>query len=793
MKGSFGMSVLKNLKIRSKLFVGFGLLLAVTSFIAIFGAVQISNVSGDYDHAINFILERRSILRDMEVTMMDARRTMNRASMHASDVYGDGSDEAANAAFRNIGITNQENLIRELRAEMLQLFADFRTNVNNDSRISDEMIATQNARISGLEAAALHYFDYYILDRIMSAARAGDTATAVAVTTQAGGAGGTVPVILGYFDQIREGINETLNRTLQELSHTRSYTFTIMIVLAIAGLVLGIAIAIIISSLVSKPIIEVSEVINSVSQGNFNINFRNDLSNDETGVMTRDVYSLVDVIKSIVDDLNNTHKQYIQLGNTHFNIDDTKYQNSFKDMIGQVNSLISQVTADIENVAENLNSIGDGNFNVEVDHDVWVGEWVVIPNALSNLTTNLKGVSSEVNAMIEAAAVKGDLSFKTDAAKYKGDWQKIMVGLNDIAKAVDTPINVIDICLNEMKSGNFDLDNINSIIAEKNLSVNADDFAGSFKTIIAAVDESLIAIASYITDINEVSSRISNGDLTTTITREYAGSFAPIKESLNNITKTLNKTISEISASSEQVLSGARQISTSAQDLANGAQEQASSIQQLTASIDMISTQTKQNSENAQEANTLSNESTRNAQEGNVAMKQMLESMEQIKESSNNISRVNKAIQDIAFQTNLLALNAAVEAARAGDAGKGFAVVAEEVRNLAARSQQASTETTGMIEDSISRVDTGSGIAETTAEALTVIVDSAEEVLQLINKISDSSKEQADAVNQVSVGVNQISSVVQSNSAVSEETAAAAEELNSQAEVLQQLVSYFKV
>ena len=317
--------------------------------------------------------------------------------------------------------------------------------------------------------------------------------------------------------------------------------------------------------------------------------------------------------------------------------------------------------------------------------------------------------------------------------------------------------------------------------------------AAVFRKIADALRHTVGFIGDYITEVNEKLHAMSEGDLTVSIKREYIGDFVTIKNSINEISSSLNKTMSEIHAASDQVSAGSRQISTSAMDLANGAQEQAASIEELTASIEMISGQTKQNADNAQEANSLSTKSTENAQEGNDAMRQMLESMGQIKESSQNISRINKTIQDIAFQTNLLALNASVEAARAGDHGKGFAVVAEEVRSLAARSQEAATETTGMIEDSISRVDAGSGIAETTAEALAVIVTSAEEVLQLINQISNSSKEQSEAVSQVSVGITQISSVVQSNSAVSEETAAAAEELSSQAELLKELVMYFKL
>jgi len=171
----------------------------------------------------------------------------------------------------------------------------------------------------------------------------------------------------------------------------------------------------------------------------------------------------------------------------------------------------------------------------------------------------------------------------------------------------------------------------------------------------------------------------------------------------------------------------------------------------------------------------------------------MLMAMVQIKESSKGISKIIKVIQDIAFQTNLLSLNAAVEAAHAGQYGKGFGVVAEEIRSLAARSQQSSVETTALIEDSISRVESGANIAESTSQSLDTIVESASDVLEIINNISSASKDQAEAIAQFSNGLETISQVVQSNSTISVETATASEELSSQAELLQQLVAFFRL
>jgi len=317
--------------------------------------------------------------------------------------------------------------------------------------------------------------------------------------------------------------------------------------------------------------------------------------------------------------------------------------------------------------------------------------------------------------------------------------------------------------------------------------------AAAYKKISDNVEYAVTFIKSYVDEINTALAAVAKGDLTISINREYLGDFVTIKDSINNIVHSLNNTMTEISAASEQVLSGTKQISSSAAELASGAQQQAGSVEQLNDTIDMVNQQTRQNAESATSASQLSASTVSNAQSGNASMKEMLAAMTQIKESSANISKVIKAIEDIAFQTNLLALNASVEAARAGDHGKGFAVVADEVRSLAGRSSTSAAETNDLIATSINRVDTGSKIAESTATSLDMIVASVNEVSAIINSIASASNEQAQAFARISEGIGQISRVTQSNSAVSEETAAASEELKSQAEVLQQLVSFFKL
>lgn len=289
----------------------------------------------------------------------------------------------------------------------------------------------------------------------------------------------------------------------------------------------------------------------------------------------------------------------------------------------------------------------------------------------------------------------------------------------------------------------------------------------------------------------DAADEIANGNLNVDVRVDSRDEVGELGIAFEKMTNHINDIMTNIDSAAEQVTAGSKQIADSSMGLAQGATEQASSIEQLTASIEEISSQTRLNADHASQANELAELTKEEAIKGNNEMKLMLQSMEEINESSANISKIIKVIDEIAFQTNILALNAAVEAARARQHGKGFAVVAEEVRNLAARSADAAKETTRMIEGSIKKVDHGTKIATKTAEALNKIVDDVAKVSDIVGNIADASNEQAIGISQINQGIMQVSEVVQTNSATSEESAAASEELSSQAELLREQAERF--
>lgn len=352
--------------------------------------------------------------------------------------------------------------------------------------------------------------------------------------------------------------------------------------------------------------------------------------------------------------------------------------------------------------------------------------------------------------------------------------------------AYTTIKNILNALL-EIKNGAIELSKGNlkaSVIYEAN---------NEFGELAGTMDFSIKELNKYVEAIDYGMNEFANGNFTIECPITFVGDFQNIQISIDKFKNQISSTLLEMEMATEQVSAGADEVAAGAQVLAQGATEQASSVQELSATIIEITDQITHNAEYSQKADSLGKKAGEVVQNSKDEMVQMMNAINDIALVSEDIKKIIKVIDDIAFQTNILALNAAVEAARAGTAGKGFAVVADEVRNLAQKSADAAKNTTELIENTLMYVEKGQHLANSTNKAFEEVEDNARLILDMVGKIAEASKEQAAAASQISLGVDQISSVIQMNSATSEESAASSEELSGQANIMKELIGKFQV
>lgn len=304
------------------------------------------------------------------------------------------------------------------------------------------------------------------------------------------------------------------------------------------------------------------------------------------------------------------------------------------------------------------------------------------------------------------------------------------------------------------------------------------------------------SIAIFKAMVEEITYRLDNiakGNLTIEINTEYAQDYKPITIAFRDILNTLNETFAVFQTSAQQVHISAEHMSEGSQHLAQGATEQAASIKELEESILQIDQKITENSKDVSTVTSYMNETTNDIAQSDEQMKQMLLAMEDISQWSNEIGKIIKVIDDIAFQTNILALNAAVEAARAGEAGKGFAVVADEVRSLASKSADAAKQTTDMIQSAMDKISNGSDIANLTAKTLADVASRIKKVDKTMNEIDSATEYQSNAIAQIKMSMEEIANVIQNDSATVEESAASSEELSANAMSLKMELDKFKL
>ncbi len=748
-KGSF----LSNLPIGKKLSLNTTILLALT---CVMYAVVISSFVNIYNGIKEMTFESTELLDHSEQMVKDFYGV--RTSIYRAIVFG-----------QNDNIDKRDEELEKIKATLESFKYNSDEYLEHGFGFYPEEGTYANDLLKSVETAVPPYLQLF--EQVLVYCQTGDYDGAVDYIVANGD---VVTNMVAVMDKAGNSSVEVLLLGTAGIQKQVLYNLIFLIIFIVVVLILSVLLARAISNNIKKSVHKLVENVEYLRKGDFG-QITTSSSKDEIGQVTRSFVEVAGIVSCIVEDVKDCDRAY-EKGALQPEVDASSYEGGYNELATSVNNIFKTNGEKLGYMMEVLNQFAEGSFEFKRVH--FPGEQRVLTDTIFASVDNIIKLNSKIITMTENAN-NGNLE-PIDTTGFSNSWLAILEELNKLLVTIEVPINEVNDVLREMAVGNL------------SAKING-NYKGVFNDMKTNVNTSVKEVDSAIRETNDSLARIASNDLNFKIKTHYEGDFNKIKDAINSIVDRLNNVFDEFTVSANNVTDIANTLSTSSVNIANGATQQAATIQELNVTIEVVNDNTKENAVKSTNAQEIANDSMKNAVRGDSEMKTMLKSMEEIKTASDNIANIIKVIDDIAFQTNLLALNAAVEAARAGEHGKGFAVVAEEVRALAGRSKEAASQTAGLINESLVKVNLGNDLAISTAEALNEILSSVSQVSNLLDEISTSSNEQAEAISEIVSNLSTFEHVVQSNTLESEESAANAKTLSEEAFSLKTLIEEFEL
>ncbi|MBS4096820.1 MAG: MCP four helix bundle domain-containing protein [Sulfuricella sp.] len=815
------LKMINNMRIGSRLALGFALVLVLTAAVAAFGISRMSAIQDNFD----------KVTKENNLKVSLVNGMINQVNVLARTV-------------RNIALLTDMADMRKEEGRVLEARAKYQ----EMSDKLDKLVLSEEGKKLLAEIKESRAVTRPLVDKAIEFGLANKNVEATRVIVK-----DIRPAQAKWLDAL-QGLNKHEELLTAELAEQASQNYrqamNVMSALTALALLLGALAAYLITRGITRPLGEAVDAADKMAAGDFSFKV-NSVSSDETGLLLKSVVKVQAALQTLVADANML-SQAADVGKLTTRADADKHQGGYRKIIEGVNATLNRLVGfldlmptpamvvDKDFSIQYMNELGakvgnktpaqvlgtkcyehfktsdcrtdkcacgramgtgqvansetdahPGTLNLDIAYTgmplrspegnvVGAFEFVIDQTAVKQAARVSKKVADyqkdETKKLVEGLGklAVGEVNINMATAPSDADTEKVKETYDMIAGAVNTCVEAV----NKLVSDTNMLAQA-ALAGKLDVRAEAGKHQGDFRKIVEGVNDTLDAVIGPVNEVMRVLMQMEQGNLSESIRDEYQGKLQELRDTVNNTVNRLAETMRDVRSTADALTAATEQVSATAQSLSQASSEQAASVEETSASIEEMSSSISQNTENAKVTDGMASKAAKEATDGGEAVRETVTAMK-------SIAGKIGIIDDIAYQTNLLALNAAIEAARAGEHGKGFAVVAAEVRKLAERSQVAAQEIGELAGGSVQ-------MAEKAGKLLDEIVPSINKTSDLVQEITAASEEQSSGVGQINNAMTQLSQTTQQNASASEELAATAEEMSGQAEQLQQLMSFFKV